>query len=278
MSGETGPKAKSPPCLGCKAKITTRQTCVMCHVCQRWTHPDCSGIPSELVKYLVKTEKQGQAASWSCDGCKLAAEALSTKIAVLNKDVEEMKKDMKTMRDNQNDLKKRVEVLEESNERKDEEEAQVRDDVQQSVFSEIREREEKKMNFIVHGIPDTSEDTNLTGYDKKDIDTFWLASLLADMKANFDVETDVKYIRRLGEIKEDACRPILVGCRTEEKKKEVFKNCRNLGNQEHWYGVNIVPDLTKQQRREEAEKVSNNFVQMPHVALILCIMFTCNKK
>ena len=90
----TGLNAKSPPCLVCTNKITSRQMCVMCNICQRWTHPDCSNIVPELLKYLVKESKQGLAISWSCEACRVASEILSSQIAAMNRNIEDMKKDI----------------------------------------------------------------------------------------------------------------------------------------------------------------------------------------
>ena len=252
MSSETGLKAKNPPCLGCKEKITARQTSVMCYICERWTHPKCSNIVPELLKFL------GQGVSWSCDSCKVASENLNKKMIALNRDMEEMKKDMKKMEDNHNSLKQQVNKIQEQCDRNEVEKEKTKDDVKQAVFNEMRERDDKRCNFIIHGIPEV-QDAKWSGYDKKDLDICWLEGIMDALDIEFEANKDMKFIRRLGDQKEESCRPILVGCKEEEMKLKVIRECRKLGNLEEWEDIYVVPDLTRQQRREEAEMVKEMY-------------------
>ena len=248
----TGLNAKSPPCLVCTNKITSRQMCVMCNICQRWTHPDCSNIVPELLKYLVKESKQGLAISWSCEACRVASEILSSQIAAMNRNIEDMKKDITELKTSQD---KHEDKLEEVNKKCDEnakKQHETREEVEKTVFAEMRERDEKKNNFLVHGVPEVVDDS-LKGFEKKEIDLTWLHDIADTIGVGLDNDKDIKFVRRLGEKKDnvDVIRPMLVGCYEVETKNNMLKKCKELSKHEEWAGVYLVTDLTLQQRKEE---------------------------
>lgn len=156
----------------------------------------------------------------------------------IKKNHQELVEEMKSVKQNCEDGKKLTEELPEK--------------IQQNVFSEIRDREERKANFIVHGVPETRDD-EMKGEDKKAIDSILVSEICEAIDINLNLDKDVKFIKRLGEVKEDKDRPIVVGCLEKEKKLEITRNSRKLAGKSEFEGIYIVPDLTWQQRKEEQD-------------------------
>lgn len=251
----TGPNAKSPPCLVCKNKITKSQSCVMCHVCQRWTHPECSKIAPELLKYLIKENRQGTSISWSCEACSVASEILNNKIAALHRELEDVKQDISGLKQDKIEMTDNISEVRGLCDENKQKLSEMKDNVERTVFLEMRDREEKKVNFLVQGVPEV-EDDNLKGYEKKEIDMNWIGEIAESINVQIDLDKDIKFVRRLGEKKTNAIRPLLVGCYEQGTKIAMLKNCKELKQQEEWNGVYLVPDLTWQQRKEEEDLAS----------------------
>ena len=79
-----------------------------------------------------------------------------------------------------------------------------------------------------------------------------------------DWEKDVRFTARLGEPKKnsDTTRPLLIGFKDNITRNKVLSNARKLAESEY-DNVQIVPDLTKKQRlddanvRKECEKMNS---------------------
>ena len=121
----------------------------------------------------------------------------------------------------------------------------------ESVFAEMNERENRKLNLIFHGIPEPSLDLR-TGEEKKEADLQQVDKVLKAIKV--PTQPDIKFCTRLGKLNPNIpsqTRPVLIGMQDLETKKLILAAARNLKGTE-FEKVGIVPDLTKQQRQQEA--------------------------
>jgi hypothetical protein len=71
---------------------------------------------------------------------------------------------------------------------------------------------------------------------------------------DFSYENGVKFCRRVGE-RGEGPRPLIVGLKREWQKEDLLEKARDLRNTT-FSEVVIIPDLTKEKRKEEAEMVS----------------------
>ena len=127
-------------------------------------------------------------------------------------------------------------------------------EVKNSIFTELRERKEKESNVLFHGVPEIDVQ-NATGLEKKKYDIEYICDIAKEMNVKIK-EEDIKFCRRLGEVQSDKVRPILVGLRSVQRKMECIRNGKMLNEcseESDFYGIYVVPDLTKQQREEEAD-------------------------
>lgn len=254
MGGEKE-KAAKHPCLHCKVNIG-QEKAIQCTLCDYWVHPKCAKIDDDLYKNLVAISEKGFKHCWTCMCCTKSVENLNKKVIALEKRITEVdnKVDVNTeaievVNSKVDNLTKVVDGIKES----------VKGDVisanaQDNVFKEIQERESRKENLVVHGLPEPA-DTVKPAAARKEKDIENLSTVLQDIKCTLDFKEDVKFLIRAGERKEGVDytskpRPLLLGLRNLQKKELILNSARNLPNTVH-ENISIVPDLTKRQRKEE---------------------------
>ena len=121
-----------------------------------------------------------------------------------------------------------------------------------AIFAEIREREERKGNAVIFGVPEAGPRIT-QAMDKKAHDYEWICDIASAVGIRMN-NSDVKFIKRLGDKNDsDEPRPTLLGLRNVEMKKDLVYSSKQLKNDRDFGDIYIVPDLTQQQREEEVE-------------------------
>jgi hypothetical protein len=123
------------------------------------------------------------------------------------------------------------------------------------IFEELRERESRKANVVMHGMGEAPPDH--IGRARWDWDMKSCENLFAAL--HIPVKADrIRFVRRVGEAGSHP-RPLVVGFHEEQDRARVLRADTRRTN---FSDVDIVPDLTKAQRKEEddlrAEMVSRN--------------------
>ena len=213
--------------------------------CDFWTHKPCTGLTNEVFTFLTKTAKATGNVQYICTACTSTATSINKKINALDKDlrvvegrVEDNTQDIQKVKEKVEDIQKKLPDINTM-------QASTSMAAQDSVFHEIKERENRKNNIVIHGIPELDCDDNLAR-KKHDIDN--LEEILDIVKSRVK-QDDIKYMNRIGEKKEKD-RPLLVCFRKQDQKLQVIENSRLLKNSTR-SDVSIIPDLTKRQRNEE---------------------------
>lgn len=240
-------------CLVCKAALK-RAMCVPCQVCEEYTHPDCSNISKDLLKYLIDETKEGTSLTWTCEHCTKVGKVLNNKVKALNKEIMDLKKEVAEIQKSQSNVIKDVETVKEDNKKQGEAIKKSCNDVKKTIFDELRQREERKLNLIVHGVAEAGSDIT-KGVDRKEFDWKCILEICSTLGTNVS-ENDIKFHRRIGEKHGDkTVRPILIGVNSMQLKTMMLKNSKKLQNCDKYKDAYLVPDLTKQQREEEEELV-----------------------
>ena len=240
---------KAYPCLVCKQNCKKTEVSVPCQVCEQWTHPKCSAISEDLLKYLTDETDAGNDISWTCKHCSKVGKVLLLKIRALTDDVIEMKKDMSKVKDENIELVKQVKDLGDNVDKYRQTVSNMITTSKSSILSELREREERKQNVIFYGIPEARDD--LQGYQKKKYDTDYVFDVASCLEINLR-ENDLKYVRRLGK-KGNESRPLQAGFYDEWPKKSLLRYGKNLKESRSYNRVFISADLTQTQRKEEKD-------------------------
>jgi hypothetical protein len=147
------------------------------------------------------------------------------------------------------DLDKKVESLSDKLSRRDENIDRRVKQAESSVLDEVREREARRTNVVVHKLKEM-EDERATGKERQEWDRTGCVKIFDALKLSLKNE-DIKFCRRLGEKKSEP-RPLVIGFYSEADKALLLRNAKNLENTQYKY-VNICPDMTARQRKEEAD-------------------------
>ena len=237
-------------CLVCK-KSVARATCIPCYVCEQYSHPKCSNVSDDLLKYLTEETRSGKAINWTCEHCQKVGKIFDRKLRLFEHELNEMRNDISEMKACQDKMKVDILEVKSKSDKNEKETKSITKSMQDTIFSELRQREDKKSNVIFHGIPEARSD--LPGVQKKESDIDNVISVVNEILKHPMVRNDIKFIKRLGEINSENSRPLLLGCFSEDLKCEILKSSRMLADSEYYYEVRVSPDLTSQQRKEEVD-------------------------
>jgi hypothetical protein len=238
---------KDSQCLGCGRQCTSQQFSVQCTLCSLWSHKDCGGISEAYFKALEMQMREMGTAFWACRSCLSFAtkvntqlkemdrriEDVSVKTDTISKRVEEQKTEIGEVK---GDVKKMEERMEEMEKR-----------IEGRVYEEIREREIRRLNLVLHRVTEPSQRIR-DGRERMEADKKECEKIFKSMKARTTSE-DIKFCRRIGERGEEP-RPLLIGLKSEDEKRYLMEKARDLQKTEY-KDVSIGPDMTHKQRQEE---------------------------
>jgi len=249
---QTVKKVPAPkfPCLRCKKNVTKNSKSVKCNTCQFWVHVECEGISVELFNILAHPEKYGGTGfSWNCGSCLASAARLEVVVKAFEGRIQQVETRMEKTDGAVKDLDKKVESLSDKLSRRDENIDRRVKQAESSVLDEVREREARRTNVVVHKLKEM-EDERATGKERQEWDRTGCVKIFDALKLSLKNE-DIKFCRRLGEKKSEP-RPLIIGFYSEADKALLLRNAKNLENTQYKY-VNICPDMTARQRKEEAD-------------------------
>jgi hypothetical protein len=133
---------------------------------------------------------------------------------------------------------------------------QERERIRRERAEEMRERDIRRKNVVMHRVGEAGENVRSIE-ERKNWDLRSCDNIFRVLNLDMSSENAVKFCRRVGE-KGDGPRPLIVGLKREWQKEDLLEAAKNLRNTQFSETV-IIPDLTQEQRREEAEM--NNEVE-----------------
>jgi type I site-specific restriction-modification system R (restriction) subunit len=125
------------------------------------------------------------------------------------------------------ELDRKVENLSEKLSRRDENIERRVKDGENSVLEEMREREARRLNVVVHKLKEM-EGERATGKERQELDRKSCVKIFEELKLSLR-NKDIKFCRRLGE-KKAQIRPLIIGFYMEADRATLLRNARNLEN------------------------------------------------
>ena len=250
-------RKKDYPCLKCNQHVKRNDPAVLCNMCELWVHKDCAKIEDALFDHLVKQQKHEGRVYWACVACNKFASKFYSGLRKIEERVSTVEATLVDHQSAIDAVNEKVKVLEQKCIKANDDIAKVESGVQEnaseSVFNEMRERETRCCNVIIHGLkePDLTindKDTRITE------DMQIIQNLCNEIEVVLQAEDDVKFARRLGvkPSNEDDPRPLLMSLKSSDVRNKVLSNAKKLANKSaEWKKVSIAADLTKRQREEE---------------------------
>ena len=249
-TGRAGKQGKYP-CIRCQKNVTKTQRGVRCSVCMLWVHTDCQNISKELYAFLRNPGRIGGQVSWQCDSCAAASARLDARVSALEANNKEIEARIVRNKGSVQEVTKRVDVVETRQDRVEEKMENERERIRIERVTEMREREQRKKNVVIHRMMEAGEEAARIE-ERRDWDMGSCANMFKELKLDWGREA-IKFCQRIGEKSEEP-RPMIVGLMREYQNKDLLDRARDLRNTP-FSEVGIMPDLTPEQRRDEADMV-----------------------
>ena len=247
------PKTKYP-CLVCRENVGSGS--LACCVCQRWVHPKCIDLPQAVFEHFVQSTKVHGHHFWGCEGCTKGAHQLTLKVTAVEEKLKVVEKETTKNTKDISDMKERMDKYEEEKDTLRSDMRQGRESIiaeaKQSWSNELREREAKKLNIVLHNVPEPPADLTVNSA-RREMDEAALLNILREIGV-MAAKEDIKFLVRPGPVNQEAVRqtrPLLVGLRSPTLKESILTNAKRLKGSRNFSKVSIVPDLTKQQRKDD---------------------------
>ena len=244
------PKKVKCPCGYCH-ESTSGAAAVQCAICDFWHHKSCvQGMSDEFYRHLFTAKEAGLRVTWLCEKCDKTAKKLESLIVVLGTRVDSLEQRMEKNEEMAKANTENVVTLKEKIENMEKNERDAGATACTTVFKEIKERENRKDNVVVHNMPEPGRRVK-EGKEREAADLEELQKVLDSIQAEVDLKTVVRWSRRLGERKDNGPRPLLLGFAESSAKEKILDKAHKLDDDEEYKAIHIVQDLTKKQRDEE---------------------------
>jgi hypothetical protein len=215
-----------------------------------WIHSECGNISKELLNILANPSKYGAGCvTWNCDSCQASALRLDQRINALEGRVQEVENRVVRSEEIVQDATRRVDNVEARQEKLEKNMEQEREKIRSELAEEMREREMRIRNVVMHRVGEAGPEVK-TMEERRAWDLKSCENIFRVLELDMSSESAVKFVRRVGE-RGDLPRPMIVGMRKEWQREDILERAKYLKDTQ-FSEVVIVPDLTKEQRREEA--------------------------
>ena len=248
----TGSKAKAAetnkyPCIKCQKSVV--KAGVRCNTCHLWVHNKCQKISKELYAILGNPGRFGGAVTWNCDSCVASALRLDKRMTALESRFQEVEDWVVRNEVAVLEVDKRMDKVEQRQDKVEEMMNNERERLRKERVEEMRERKLRKKNVIMHRIEEAGDWAG-TEEERREWDLKSIENIFGALKLGMNRRA-VRFSRRVGEKGEEP-RPMVVGLCRESQKEELLDSVRELRNTP-FDTVGIVPDLTREQRKDEAD-------------------------
>jgi hypothetical protein len=191
--------------------------------------------------------------SWNCDSCQASAARLEERMNALEGRFMEVENRVVRNEAVVQENTRRVDTVETRQTRLEKEVESERERARRERVNEMRERDLRRKNVVMHRVGEAGEEVR-TMEERRAWDMRSCDNIFKALNLNLTSERAVRFCRRVGE-KGAGPRPLVVGFRREEQKEDVLENAKQLRSTQ-FSEVVIIPDLTQEQRKDEADMVN----------------------
>ncbi len=220
----------------CKKNCKEADLALMCEACGKWWHIKCCGVSQaryDLMKQMIQLrEEEGvdeDDSPWYCGTCRgNVLQAMKTVTTMMNR-VENLEEKVEKTNCRIDDMDGKF----------SKEIQTVKDSIRVEVAEQVQ-REQRKKNLIINGIPEKDEE------DENGLE----GEVLKILRATGAKKPMVNEVRRLGKHRENRIRPVLVRLEHLQDKITVISKAntelRKAGDK--FQGIYINNDLTKEEQ------------------------------
>jgi hypothetical protein len=206
-------------------------------------------MTEDVFKCVDQHFKDNGSTFWNCQPCATYAKGITARLREMEGRLEAVEKNQEEQDEKIEGVEKKVSIINRALQKRDERVEEIVVNKEKFLYEEIREREMRKKNVILHGVGELQAEKP-TWEERARWDKQSCVNIFAAIELEIS-EDAIKFTKRIGERGEEP-RPLLTGFYTEAEKVLVLKNAKKLDNT-RYKNVNIAPDMTKRQREEEKE-------------------------
>ena len=218
-------RKKDFPCLRCKEHVKKNSEAIQCSLCDHWVHKICEKMSDETFKVLSKASQDAGGMYWACTACTAYSAKFNKSIQELDRRVSRIEEQMKEKEAEIEEVRKEVDSVKGRMTEISCRVAEERQNQTASVFKEIRERENRRTNLVLHNLPEPKARSK---EDRVREDNTKVQELCALIGASVQVEEASKFSTRLGKFSPDGCRPLLIGFKDLQARDAVLDNAWKL--------------------------------------------------
>ena len=178
------PNKEASTCLACSKKFSKSVYLVQCTVWGLWIHKTCPNLTDEMFKFLDDQFKLTGTAYWACRACTQYAKNISHKMREVETQLDQVRvachNNESGLKQVQEEVIKLAGVVEAQGKKVEEARAAAATAGNSSVFEELRERESKRCNVIMHGMGEAPPDH--VGWARWDWDMQSCENLFKELK------------------------------------------------------------------------------------------------
>ena len=241
-------------CQKCDKNVCPMDNALQCDRCHSWSHVGCVGVTKKAYETLCELKTT----MWFCKGCFKVAKQEMEGASALKNSIKSVKDDLAAIK---MELMKKSTITgtEVAATGSNSAKSEVKQDLEGKLESVMKEREEverRKLNIIIHGLPEKRTD----GTERSDVEALreTCCELLniPEVQATHltrlgGKEAPRSYREKNGSSVRPWVRPLLVKLKDEDTKYKMLRATKELRNKEsHIY---ITMDLTPKQREAERE-------------------------
>ena len=190
---------------------------MQCELCDHWFHSSCLGW--SMTKFR-NVSAVADVMKWFCSSCDVGFKKMKEQVTVLERRVSELEAGM---------------------------ERRINDKISDIVLERM-EREKRKNNLIIFGVPEAG--VQVKGNDRVTFDSKQIRALGTVHKDLSIAPKDIELMYRVGKPKKDINRPLCIKFAENKVKARVLRSGKNLQWDEARKTIFVSPDLTQTQREE----------------------------
>ena len=154
---------------------------------------------------------------WQCQSCQASTARLEASLKKVEKRLNNVEASMSNVEERVKLVDARVEKAELVAEQAKKEAHSVKEDVTQAVYEEMRERDEKRLNILLHNVPEAGEATE---EEARRWDEESFNNIVGAMGLKLQFKECATFSSRLGQKGKD--RPLLIGLKKEDDKAMIL--------------------------------------------------------
>ena len=258
-------------CPKCSLPCTDGHKALQCYTCDKWHHNKCVGINDKAYDMISKLDSD-RGIEWLCHSCKGEKDKLKSDNLSMKKIIEELSNDNKTLQNNYDELKKRLDDL--KVEIKTDVMREVREEIQslrnlnnnstnningginlrEEIAKAIKVEEENKLrknNLIIYNLEESKKD-NINDQNTDDADRIKELFRNTIKVSSFEIVKIFRIGRKTETVDTVRQRPMLIKFSEESEKWSILKGAKELRNAEGWRKkIGISLDLCKEDREKD---------------------------